>query len=145
MSSKACGARLIFFPVGETISLVSVRDPLCCMYVPPKCRHIFGLSCTSSAYRYHFFFAFEHNTQHRQQTNQYSSRAESVVNPRCIQHYNPAVQQQQQQQQHSGQPRAHEARLHAVVLLWLSVSFLSRDRSSRNNTPLSLTLCAIVR
>ena len=70
------------------------------------------------------FFAYEHNTQDRQQTTQYSTRAESVVNPSCIQHCNPAVQQQQ----HSGQSRTRVADLHAAVLLWPS-AFFSDPRS----------------
>ena len=65
------------------------------------------------------FFASEHNTQHRQQTTQYSRRAESVVNPSCIQDCNPDVFQQQ----HSDQPPARVADLHAAALLWLSAFF----------------------
>ena len=104
----------------KTIFRVSVREAFSCMYVPLKC-HFFCLRCTRSTYRYVFLRpASEHNAQHRRQTVPYSSRAESVVNPSCIQLYNPAVQQQQQ---HSGQPRARMAGLHAAVFLWLYMFF----------------------
>ena len=104
--SGARGGRSNFFPAGidKTSSLVSglilyVRTGEILSYFCP-------LMSVASTYRYRHF-AFEHSTDNKQ----YSSKAESVLTPSCLQHYNPAVLQQQ----HSGRV--------STVLLWL-VAFI---------------------
>ena len=111
---EARGGRSIFFsPAGvhKTISLVSVREALCCTeYVRTarlKFGHLFGLSCDVYTRYVPVPFFLRPNTT---QTTDYS-RAESAVNPSGLQGYNPAVQQQQ----HSGQPRARVAQVYMRV------------------------------
>ena len=49
---RVAGAQTFFSAgVDKTISLVSIREAFFCTYVPLKCRHFFGPSCTRSTYR----------------------------------------------------------------------------------------------
>ena len=75
---SAWQALKVFFPAGvdKTISLVSIREAFFCTYVPLKCRHFFGPSCTRSTYRYVFLrLNTTHNTDNRQPNTAAEQRA----------------------------------------------------------------------